>query len=205
MHPANILDKHFHTQIHEFLRDQEAIEWEGRPWSSSRIAEPGAGGHYQAPKSASLNILTLAFAATLVGCYKFYNDENWIGLALTLAIGISLMVIPEVMMNESRKRTKYAFTKDRVFFQLWRWGKKSIHFIDLADLAQISYQEYEDKGGMIHFLSKEPLGFYTYDFIEGSRRFHPTFEMIPNVVEVQEKLEAFRKDRIKRQAAESGA
>lgn len=182
--------------------EKNEIEWEGSPKPKFSITFLEMGGYHDIPTGPT-SILGFVFAGTFGGCYKFYNDGNWIGFFLILILGISIIVIPDIIKNKRKTNTKYAFTKDKIFFQLWHWGKKSTHFIDLADVGQINYEEYEDKSGTIHFLSKKPFDFFTYDFVLGNRRFHPTFEMIPNVVELQQRLESLRNDRIKRKAVEN--
>ena len=202
MPKENLLDDDFNRQIQEYLLEKEGIEWEGNPVPKFSITLLELGGHYDV-MTGPTSIFGFILAGMLFACYTFYSAGNWIGIILTLIIGIAIILIPDFIKNERKKNTKYAFSKNRVFFQLWRWGKKSVHFIDLADVAQINHQEYEDKSGVLHFLPKKPFDFYTYDFIAGNRRFYPTFEMIPDVLKLQEKLEILRKDRVRRKAAES--
>lgn len=194
---SKILDLDFVNQVQEKLLEQEVIEWEGQPKPKFSITLLEMGGHYDA-MTGPTSIFGFVLAGILFACYMFYKDGNWIGIFLSIVIGIFAILLPDIIKNERKKNTKYAFTKNRVFFQLWRWGKKSIHSIDLADVGQINYQEYDDKSGVIHFLPKKPFDFYTYDFIGGERRFYPTFEMIPDVLELQKRLEELRKDRIRR-------
>ena len=201
MNKEGILDDDFNSQIQAYLLEQEGIEWEGKPKPKFSITLFELGGHYDV-MTGPTSIFGLLFAGTLIGCYKFCSDGNWLAFFLTLITGLTVILIPDIIKNERKKNTKYAFTKNRVFFQLWRWGKKSFHFIDLADVGQINYQEFKDKSGVIHFLPKKPFDFFTYDFVSGDRRFYPTFEMVPDVIELQQRLEGLRKDRIRRKIVE---
>lgn len=202
MNKGNVLDDDFNSQFQEYLLEKEGIEWEGKPNPKFSITLLEIGGHHDV-MTGPTSILGFLLMGILFGCYKFYSTGNWVGFFLTLIIGITVILIPDIIKNERKKNTKYAFSRNRVFFQLWRWGKKSIHFIDLADIGKINYQEYDDKSGIIHFLPKKPFDFFTYDFVSGSRRFYPTFEMVPDVIELQKRLEELRKDRIKRKTVEN--
>lgn len=195
MHSDNILDKEFEYQVQQHLMEQEGIEWEGQPNPKFSITLLEMGGHHDV-MTGPTSILGFLIVGMFLGCYLFYSSGNWVGVVLTLIIGITIIFLPDIIKNERKKNTKYAFSKNRVFFQLWRWGKKSIHFIDLAEVAQINFEEYKDKSGVIHFLPKHPFDFHTHDFISGSKRFYPTFEMVPNVVELQKRLEELRRERI---------
>jgi hypothetical protein len=84
-----------------------------------------------------------------------------------------------------------------VFFQLWKRGKTSIHVIDLADVVRLDCNSYNDKRGTIHFMLNKKADFYTYDFVSGKRRFYPSFEMIPDALEVRDQIEKFRRERIR--------
>ncbi|MEZ5045215.1 MAG: hypothetical protein R2828_35300 [Saprospiraceae bacterium] len=181
--------------------EQEGIEWEGKPNPKFSLTLFELGGHYDVMTGAT-SILGFVFGGMLIFGYVFYRQGNWVAFALTMIIGLAIIVIPDILKHERKKHTQYAFTKNRVFFQLWWWGKKSIHFIDFADVGQITYEEYGDKSGVLHFLPKTPFNFFTHDFETGKKRFYPTFEMIPNVVELQKKLEIFRIERIRKKAAE---
>lgn len=201
MKNRNILDDDFSTQVQDFLLDEEQIEWQGQPKPKFSITLLELGGHYDAA-SGPTSILGFVLVGMVAACYKFYSDGNWLGVLLSLVIGTAVVLIPDFIKNERKKNTKYAVTKDRVFFQLWRWGKKSFHSIDLADIGKMNYQEYEDKSGVIHFSSRKVFDFFTYDFVAGSKRFYPTFEMVPEVEELYKRLEILRKDRVKRKALE---
>ena len=195
MNPDSILDKNFESQVQQRLMEKEGIEWEGNPKPKFSITLLEMGGHHDV-MTGPTSILGFLLVGTFLACYLLFSNGYRIVFFLTLIAGIMSILLPDIIKNQRKKNTKYAFTKNRVFFQLWRWGKKSIHFIDLADVAQINYEEYDDKSGVIHFLPKNPFDFHTHDFISGTKRFYPTFEMVPNVVELQKRLEALRRERI---------
>ncbi len=136
----NILDDDFNDHIQKYLMDKEGIEWEGSPKPKFSITLLELGGHHDV-MTGPTSIFGFLIVGIILGCYKFYSDGNWLGFLLTIIIGIGIILIPDIIKNERKKNTKYAFTKNRVFFQLWRWGKKSTHFIEFADVGQITYQE----------------------------------------------------------------
>ena len=199
MNNEKLLDGDFSNRMQTHLFEKEEIEWEGSPRPGFSITLLESGGYYDAI-SGPTSIFGLVLGITLIGCYFFYSSGNILGCLATLVIGVSVVLIPDIIKNKRKKNTRYAVTKNRVFFELWRWGKQSIHFIDLAEVENISYQEYADKSGIIHFMARKPFDFDTYDFGAGNRRIYPTFEMVPNVVELQKRLEMLRKDRIRRRA-----
>ena len=197
MKSTNILENNFRDQIQKNLREQEAIEWMGKPKPKFTISLLEMDGHHDV-LTGPTSILGFIVGGMLIPAYFFYIDNNWIALAATIIIELLIIVLPDIIKNKRKKHTKYAFTNNRVFFQLWKWGKTSIHHIDLADVGQISYEVNKDKAGVIHFLPRKSFDFFTHDFISGKKRFYPTFELVPEVIELQKKLEILRKDRLRR-------
>lgn len=200
MEPEKILDKGFGQQIQEYLFEKEEIEWQGSPNPKFSITLLEQEGYYDVMTGPS-SILGYILGGMAVGGYLFYTHDNWVGFVLTMLIGLAIIASPDILKNIRKKKTRYAFTKNRVFFKLWRWGKESVHIIDLADIVKITWQEYEDKSGVIHFFPNKSLDFYTYDFVTSRRRDYPTFEMVPNVIELTNQIENFRKERIREKQA----
>ena len=196
MEPEQILDHDFNQQIQGYLLEKEGIEWAGKPRPERTITLLELDSDYNVFTGA-MSVLGLIFGGMAIGGYLFYTAANWTGFALTMLAGPCLILLPDILKHIRKKNTSYAVTKNRVFFNLWRWGKKSVHIIDLADVVKITWQEYEDKSGVIHFMTKGDPGFYTYDFLSGRRRDYPTFEMIPDSVALAERLEGLRRERIR--------
>jgi|GEM_PF-2772638 len=196
MQTDDILDDDFSQLIQEYLMEKEGIVWRGKPQSQFTVTLLEFDGYFDVMTGPS-SVIGYVFGGMAIGGYYFYTKANWTGFVLTMLIGIAIILFPDVIKNIRKKNTRYAFTKNRIFFKLWRWGKRSIHFIDLADIEKISYQEYKDKSGVVHFMSGKPFGFHTYDFLTGRKRDYPTFEMVPNVIELTERLEELRKERVR--------
>lgn len=196
------IDDEFNSELQNLLMEKESVIWKGKPKPKFSITILELGFYYDVASGAAGVFGILLFVIFLV-TYLFYMAGNIIGVFLTILIGFILIILPDIIKYERKKHTKYAFSRNKVFFQLWRWGNISYHAIDLADVGKITYQEYKDKTGVIHFLPKKPFDFYTYDFITGSRRFYPTFGMIPNAIEIYEQLDALRKERVKRHVLEN--
>jgi len=197
MKSTNILAKNFSHEVQKYLQENEEVEWEGQPKPKFSISLLEMGGHHDV-LTGPTSILGFIVGGMLVAGYLFYLNNNWIALAATIIVGIIIIVFPDIIKNERKKNTQYVVTNNRVFFQLWRWGKKSMHVIDLADVGQITYEADKDQSGVVHFLPRKSFDFFTHDFVSGKQRFYPTFEMIPDVIELQKKLEALRKDRLRR-------
>ncbi len=200
MEPDQILDSDFNQLIQEQHFQMEGIEWEGKPMYKFSIALLESGGYFDVMAGPS-GLIGFLLGGIAVAGFVFYNKGSWVGVALSIVVGTGIIIFPDIVKNIRRKNTRYAFTKNRLFFKLWWWGKESVHYIDLADIGKISYQEYEDKSGTIHFMSNKAFDFYTYDFLTGRRRDYPSFEMVPNVIELRDKLEKFRLERIANLAA----
>lgn len=191
--PKTPLHKDFKNHIERHLAKDEEILWIGIPKQNFSVTILEVDDDYD-----GLTSLKGLFGITLLGigyfCVSFYNSDNWIGLFLTIILGLVIIAIPDIIKNIRKKNTKYAFSKTKVFFQLWRWGRISFQVIDLAQVGKITYEEFDNKSGVIHFLPREPFDFYTYDFIAGGRRFYPTFELVSDVIELQKRLDTLRKE-----------
>jgi len=186
----------FFTEIEKTFSTDESLKWEGNPNPKFSFTLLELGGHFDAITGLT-SILGFMLVPVIFGTYYFYKAENWLGLILTLIFGLIFLSIPDLLKHKRKQNTKYAFTNKRVYFQLWRWGKISIHSIDLKAIAQINIEEFKDKSGILHFLPKKPFDFHTYDFVSGERRHYPTFEMVKEVRNLYEELERLRLLRLK--------
>lgn len=196
MESDQILDHDFNRLIEPYLLEKEGVEWAGKPRAEFSVTLLELDGDYNVFTGA-MSLFGLILGGMTIGGYIFYTTSNWTGFALTMLTGVGLILLPDIIKHIRKKNTRYAVTKNRIFFNLWRWGKKSIYIVDFSDLVKITWQEYEDKSGVIHFMTKDDPGFYTYDFLTGRRRDYPTFEMQPDVVELWNKLERLRMERIR--------
>lgn len=170
---------------------QKGLLWEGRPMSKFTVTFLETASNFDVmPGSAS--ILGFTFVVIALFSLAFYANEKWLMLVLTLSIGVLLLSIPDIVKYIRKSHTRYAFSKDKVYFRLWRWGKVRTHVIDLAEVGKITYEAYKNKSGVLHFLPVEQCNFYTYDFYSGKKRFYPTFELVPDVVALQKQLEDLR-------------
>jgi hypothetical protein len=185
------LDGDIAQSIAECLLKDEVIEWEGQPHHSLNLPWASKGQHYDT-LSEGCNFPVVIFTIMLTLGYYFYVHENWVALIFNLITGHAIIFTPDVLQYLRMKNTRYAFSQKRVFFQLWRWGKKRIHTIDFNEIDKITYQEYQDKSGVIHFMPKTQFDFYTYDFGGGGKRFYPSFELVPEVTALQKRLETLR-------------
>lgn len=182
-----ILDSEYDAEMQPYLLHQEGIEWEGKPQFQFRIT-------FLEWEALSVN---LAFFLTILGIISYlcfdYGSMFW-GSILILPI-VLVIIAPEIYKYFRRKYTKYEFSKNRIHFQLWRWGKTTHHYIDFAEVHRIVKEEFKNGKGTIFFMPKTSFDFRTYDFNGGLRRHHPTFEAQHNVNTLYEQLEAFRRNR----------
>ena len=200
MKPDNILDKNFSALIQTYQMEKEGVEWMGRPKPDFKVFMLEYGGDYNVFSGPS-SLLGIILGFMAAGGYMCYMQQNWTGFAIVMLIGLMAIIFPDVVMYIRRKKTRYVVTPNRVFFNLWWWGKESTHEIDLADVVKITWQEYKNKRGTIHFMTANYPGFNTYDFQISRRRDYPTFEMVDDAVALAEKLEALRQERRRQRSA----
>lgn len=171
----------------ETYLENEEVQWIGEPDPKFSITFLEYGGHYDA-MSGPTSIFGLILGLTLVFSFLFYHQSNWLGLILTIIIGVTIMITPEYLKNQRKKNTKYALTKNKVIFQLWRFGKISMYTLDFDNIYNIIYER-NKSGNVVYFIPKTNVDFYTYDFSAGERRHYSTFEMIADVDEVKKCIE----------------
>ncbi|MEZ4886381.1 MAG: hypothetical protein R3E32_16720 [Chitinophagales bacterium] len=177
------------------LWETEKMEWRSSPifkFGFTIFADDGKT-HYEPGLQSFLGLIS-AIAVVLI--YMFYMTANWLGFGLAIFITTIATTLPDIFKYIRKKNTEYAFNKNGVFFKLWGLGGTNIHFIDFADIDQITYVEYKEKRGVIYFMSNKDFYFRTYDFATGKERFHPTFEMIEDVIEMRNRLEVYRREKI---------
>ncbi len=182
-----ILDNEYDVEMQSYLLHQEGIEWQGQPAFQFRIT-------FLEWEELSVNV---SFFLTILGIVSYLCfDFGSIFWGVIVALPIVLIVLaPEIYKYFRRKYTKYQCSKNRIHFQLWRWGKITHHYIDFAEIHQIVKEEFKNGKGTIFFIPKRSFSFRTYDFNGGMRRHHPTFEAQNNVKVVFEKLESFKQKR----------
>lgn len=174
--------------------ENEEMEWKSRPNFKFRFTMFADNGKNEYEPGLQ-SLLGLVSAIALVLTYMFYTAARWLAMILTLLISSTIILLPDLFKYLRKRNTEYAFNKDGVFFKLWSWGTTRVHFIDFEDIDEIRYVEYEEKRGVLHFMSNKEFYFQTYDFATGKERFHPTFEMVENVVELKEKMEVYRQQK----------
>jgi len=190
-----VLDQDLKKELQECLTE-EAIIWEGNPSPNFSITWLESDGTFDAGLGFS-NIFAIVLGAIVSLSAVSYNYGSWIGLILTSLIGIAILLAPEIANYKRKRNTKYAFTKNGVFFYLWHWKEKSTHFVDFLDIDRITYEEDADKNGVVYFLPKKAFDFHTRNLDSGSKRMYLTFEAIPNVVDLKKRLEELRRARVK--------
>jgi hypothetical protein len=198
MEEKNILDSDMLSSFQKNLLEGEEIEWQGVPKPKfSIVFLEGTSGFDGVIVFGSIKLIGWILGLIMLIGIGFLLNGRTIGFFIALFFAILMFFSPDIVKNKRKKATKYAFTKNRVFFQLWKRGKTSIHVIDLADVVRLDCNSYNDKRGTIHFMLNKKADFYTYDFVSGKRRFYPSFEMIPDALEVRDQIEKFRRERIR--------
>jgi len=183
------------TELQGHLRRGEILLWSGRPDPRPIFTLLRVG------RESNNIIRTLQLFGVLLLIAIFVLGKrvdlamHWLLLG-ALLINLLIFALTDGLMNLRKKHTRYGFSKNRVFFQLWRWGKREIHAIDLKEFYRFSYEKYSTREGIVHLIPHERQNFQTYDFYGGERRFHPTFELIQDADQLSHQLEELRRARM---------
>lgn len=119
---------------------------------------------------------------------KFLSTNKMVDYIPIFAIAIGYSFYNKLRI----KNTWYAVSNKRVFFKLWALGKSKLVYLYLHDISDIRYEEYENRSGIIHFMMSKEINFKTYDFEGGTKRHHPSFENMTQVVKLSEKLKQIK-------------
>ncbi len=179
-----ILDNPNDGEIEKYLLKHEKILWSGQPTLKNSISP-----------TKLIAALTLILFCIIVSGFHTYLDNLRYPLWYSIVI-VSTVILGRIIKlfneNKSMKNTRYHITKNRLFFELWKDKKKEIHFINYEDIHNMSYEAFENKSGTIFFFLKKPSKFSTEDFKSDDERDHPTFESIPEVEMVMDKIKQLK-------------
>jgi len=184
-------DNEFTEELEKLLPEGEIIEWVGSPKPKFGISILESGYYHDVMMGPSSR-LGIVLGITIFTSSFFVAKNNIIGTVITILLGFTTIVLPNILQNRRRNKTKYAFTAEKVIFKLAYLTTEKIHILNFNEIAQLKVQFYKDNSGVIYFIPKKPVEFYTKDFQGGKKRFYPTFEMVPEVVELSELIEKFR-------------
>ncbi|HLP95154.1 MAG TPA: hypothetical protein VK168_14020 [Saprospiraceae bacterium] len=185
----NVLDRGHETSIRDFLGTQEEILWEGAPLPEKAYKSIESGWrHSSSPDSA--NISGLFLGIIILGAFYTFTEKKWITFLVFMLIGILVMILPDALLDWSKKNTRYVITNSRVAFQLWRYGQGSFHFVPFDQIVRVDYEVYENGSGNLYLIMKSSPDFWTYDFFNGNKRFHPSLENISDVMQVYNLLQS---------------
>jgi len=181
---TKILDTPIIENIQDLLTTGESIVWKGspNPNRSNAILEGDDGSGIPGHRMNALGIVLSLFFLSIYG-FLFLNFTTGF---IFLFTSLTSFFLPEILKKKRKENTKYHITSKRIIFELWWYGKKSIHQIELSNLRDMIISEGERNKGTIYFVVKNPqaIDFITYCFRKGERRHQPTFEMVDNVNEV---------------------
>lgn len=128
-------------------------------------------------------LITCAFI--IINPLPFLLFGKW-GHFIVIPTILVLHIILTIRKNKKKKKTIYAITEKRVFFQLVKNLKRKIHFIPFSQINNVIviehnlYQSFNQDYGVIYFSVKRPelVPFTTYNFEIHEKRHQPTFELI---------------------------
>lgn len=170
-----------------YINEPDKIIWVGGPQKRTGKSALDRGFlHYfvHFPLEVFSFFLVLGILAFLL--YLYPLNGYWGLKSGVLFLGVALLFIPDYLNDLSRQQTKYMITKDSILFRLVknRWSKARVYRIPFDNIAKVSYEQYDDESGVLHFFVKEKVNFKTEEFVSGRLRYHPTFESIADVISV---------------------
>ncbi|MBR9919735.1 MAG: hypothetical protein GYB31_02785 [Bacteroidetes bacterium] len=141
----------------------------------------------------TFGIAAAAGGLSLLIFQAYFFVSFFLVLILTSFVGF----LPNLFDFMGRNKTSYRVTENYFIFTLNKFGlgKSRVYYIPHTDIWKITYEEYGDKSGTIHILTRSKPRFRTYNYKEHTFRPHPTFEHIPRVIEAFKKIEAAWKKR----------
>lgn len=194
MKKVTIIDDGNYHPLNSYIDNQDRIEWEDSPrWKFSIAILELGGGSFMVPFAmGSPSLIYIIFSIVFVYFCSGYLFTFYLSLLIVLLGFFS----PDFYLELKRRNTKYAYTKSKLLFQTWSWGKRKVFILDLSEIKKVTCDYQSDHSGVIYFMPKMELGFVTHDFDAGNRRHYPTFEDIPNALGVSRQLEQYRKERV---------
>lgn len=176
------------------LEPNESLIWRGKPNPPFSISLLEVDGYHDVV-TGPVNPLSIILGIVIFGIWHFVTNEMWLVVVLMSIIGVAVLAAPELIKRRRKKKTEYAFSRNRIFFKLWYLWKERIVAVDFNDIGKITTETYKDKAGVIYFMMKNEPQFKTYDFITSERRFHPTFEFVAEVENLSSQLRELMKKR----------
>jgi hypothetical protein len=176
------------------LEEGEEVIWKGAPKSYFSFYPIEVFRRDVANSWTTLFFILLV--AGIILSYNYYTGSKWLHFQIVAFLTLFIALVPDIIKNYRKRQTAYAVTNKRVFFQLWSWGWSKLHVLPLQDIKLIRYEEYKEKEGTIYFILHEQPKFKTRDFFSGARRHFPTFELVPKVHELTNKLKALKAKRL---------
>jgi hypothetical protein len=180
MTQQTILDALTANHPADLFRNDEHLIWEGRPIPRGYTEMPGLFRYV----IHSAILWGIIIGSLIVGLV------SWIVGLEVLFIGMSVLLWEKITVYRQISSIRYAISNQRVFFQFLNQPVPNLHWLEFTELEKVIWEEFVDKKGVLHFIPKPgvPIHFETYDLIKRVKRFDPTFELLPEVMQVFEKL-----------------
>lgn len=192
-----ILDKDIVERDQFELLKEERILWKGKPKKYFSLTFLEMFGYYD-----SISFITgFQIFFLIITYYQVrdnYSDGNVIISIFSLVIGLIIILLPDLIKNHIKQKTKYYLTNKRVIIDTRNMIKRKVFELMLFEIGNITYQEFKNGTGVIHFMPIEKVNFKTRDFFASKVREYPSFELIENVVEeyktIKEKISRLKQD-----------
>ena len=181
---TKILDTPIIEDIRDLMTTGESIVWEGapNPDASISILEIESKESMYRYETGGDHPILFVVLFIVTGIFLIYHGTFLSGFTL-LSVGLGSIVLPEVLKRKRKENTKYYITSKRIIFELWWYGRKSIHQIEFSNLRNLIISKGNKNKGTIYLVvrNSKAIDFTTYCFSKGERRHQPTLEMVNNV------------------------
>ena len=177
-----ILDEDIAERDQFELLKEEEILWKGKPRKYFSLTFLEMFGYYD-----SISFITGFQIFFLIFTYyqvrDNYLNDNIIISITSLIIGVTIILLPDLIKNHIKQKTKYYLTNKRVIIDTRNLIKRKVFELMLFEIGNITYQEFKNKTGVIHFMPIGKVNFKTRDFFASKVREYPSFELVENVIE----------------------
>ncbi len=185
--------KNYHLRAPE-LKEQ-TILWTDTPKPGFSITLLEGNGYNDALSGA--NIFGWIVGCFLSGAIMAFHFSNLYLTLLVVFLGILLLVLPDILKAERKRKTKYYLTEEEVIFELWQARKRLIKRVALNNIDKIYIDVHQNGRGSLYLVLKTEVDFTTLDFEKSAPMHHPTLIMVDNVRTVADLLRKTLKNKNK--------
>ena len=173
----------YNQHTDSMISQKGKILWEGSPKPEFSITVLEGNGYYDVMSGAT-SILGFALAGIVIAAFAAYQTGHPLLMVLVILFGIFLLILPDILKGERKRKTRYYITEQGVIFQLWQRRKRKMKFIPFEDINKLSLEVFDNGRGNISLFTNKEVDFKTYDFEKSKALLYPTIVMVDKAREV---------------------